>query len=106
VVPQNLLPSEINDKKQEKPIIINKALLKMEELTQHEKQIVLETSIFLRRNLRRIKEKRESKDKNNNQQKQQINEQPLPLFFTQNYHHPNIIPKTDNANLSHKGNSL
>ena len=79
----------------------------MEELTEHEKQIVSQTSILLKRNLRRIKEQKESKDKNNNQQKQQVDEQSLPLFFSQNYYHPNIINETniskENLNLSHKG---
>ena len=110
-VPQNVLPSDINDKKQQKFINLNKDLLKMEELTPHEKQIVSETTIFLKRNLRRIKEKRESKDKNNNQQKQHVDEQPLPLFFSQNYYHPSdIINETNvfnkNLNLSHKGKYL
>jgi hypothetical protein len=98
-IQQNLSTPE----KQEKLININKDLLKMEELTQREKEIVSETFIFLKRNLRRIKEKRESKDKNNNQQKQQIEEQSLPLFFSQNYYHPNINNATEFSNLSHKG---
>ena len=102
----NVLSSEINDNNQQK--IMNKDLLKMEELTPHEKEIVLETSIFLKRNLRKIKEKRELKDKNNNPQKQQIDEQPLPLFFAQNYYHPNITNETKSSkefsHLSHKGN--
>jgi hypothetical protein len=89
--------------------ISNKILntLKMEELTPHEKQIVSQTSIFLKRNLQRIKEKRELKDKNNNQQKQHIDEQPLPLFFSQNYYHPNItISELNSSYLSHKGKYL
>jgi hypothetical protein len=80
--------------------------LKIEELTPHEKQIVSQSSIFLKRNLQRIKERRESKDKNNNQQKQHIDEQPLPLFFAQNYYHPNISNETNSSNLSHKGKDL
>jgi hypothetical protein len=80
--------------------------LKIEELTSHEKQIVSQTSIFLKRNLRKIKEKRELKDKNNNQQKQNIDEQPLPLFFPQNYYHSNIKNESNSSNLSHKGKRL
>ncbi|CAF3874447.1 unnamed protein product [Rotaria sp. Silwood1] len=101
-IEQKILPSKINDKKQEKLININKNLIKIEELTEHEKQIILQTSIFLKRNLRRIKERQELKDKHNNQHKQHVEEQPLPLFFSQNYYHPNIIQETDNSNLSHK----
>jgi hypothetical protein len=80
--------------------------LKIEELTPHEKQIVSQTSIFLKRNLQRIKEKRELKDKNNNQQKQNIDEQPLPLFFPQNYYHSNNKNESNSLNLSHKGKYL
>jgi hypothetical protein len=105
-VQQNLLAaSSTNNKK-----AINKNLIKMEELTEHEKQIVLQSSIFLKRNLRRIKEQKEIKDKNNNQHKQQVDEQSLPLFFSQNYYHSNIINETncskENLNLSHKGKYL
>lgn len=72
----------------------------MEDLTSHEKQIVSETSIFLKRNLQRIKDKRQLKDKNNHQQKQDTDEQPLPLVFPQNYYHSN---QPNSLNLSHKG---
>ncbi|CAF1451688.1 unnamed protein product, partial [Adineta steineri] len=85
---------------------INKDLIKMEELTTEEKQIILQTSIFLKRNLQRIKDQKDLKDKNNNQQKQQIDEQLPSLFFPQNYYHSNTINKTDdlneNLNISHK----
>jgi hypothetical protein len=81
-------------------------ILKMEDLTPREKEIVSQTSIFLKRNLQRIKEKRELKDKNNHQQKQQIDEQPQPLFFSQNYYHSTITNETDCSNLSHKGKDL
>jgi hypothetical protein len=101
-VQQNLLTSSSTNNK--------KDLIKMEELTEHEKQIVLQSSIFLKRNLRRIKEQKEIKDKNNNQQKQQVDEQSLPPFFSQNYYHSNIIHETnsskENLNLSHKGKYL
>jgi hypothetical protein len=76
---------------------------KIEDLTAREKQIVSQSSIFLKRNLRRIKEKCERKTKH---QKQQIDEQPLPLFFAQNYYHSKIPNEPDSSNLSHKGRLL
>ncbi|UJR22985.1 hypothetical protein I4U23_026012 [Adineta vaga] len=82
---------------------LNKNIIKMEELTEDEKQIVSQSFIFLKRNLRRIKEQNEFKDKNNNQQKQH-NDHPLsPLFFAQNYFHRNSSEQRHHTEiLSHK----
>ena len=109
-VEQNNLPCNINNQMQHNNVKIDKDLMKMEELTQHEKKIILQSSTFLIRNLRRIKQKQEIKDKSSNRQKQTVNEQPLPLFFSQNYYHPNLIQQTTNPTkypaLSHKGSFL
>ena len=75
----------------------------MEDLTADEKQIVSQTSIFLQRNLRRIKDKRQRKTKQQHGQKQQIDEQPLSLFVAQNYYHPKTSQLSDSSNLTHKG---
>ncbi|CAF3258220.1 unnamed protein product [Rotaria socialis] len=100
------LPSNNTDQKQQKIIRINKDLIKIEALTEDEKQIISKSRIFLKRNIRRLKEKQELKDKNNSQHRQHIEEQPLPIFFAQNYHHPNLIKETNsstkNSSLSHK----
>ena len=84
----------------------------LEELTADEKQIVAQSSIFLQRNLRRIKEKRQRKGQHQHEQKQQqqqqqrIEEQSSPLFFAQNYyhHHPETIRARENpSSISHPG---
>ena len=63
--------------------------VQMHRLTQREKRLVLQSSIFLLRNLRRIKEKRDWNKKNgNNQLKRQTDKQSsMSLFFAQNYYH-------------------
>ncbi|CAF5208950.1 unnamed protein product, partial [Rotaria magnacalcarata] len=100
------LTSNNTDQKEQKIIRINKDLIKIEALTEDEKQIISKSRIFLKRNIRRLKEKQELKDKNNRQHRQHIEEQPLPIFFAQNYHHPNLIKETnsstENSSLSHK----
>jgi SET domain-containing protein len=104
---ENHKRKRIIGKKQQKSFDYPRNLIKMEELTQYEKDVVLKTSAFLLRNLRRIKTKKESKTKTHNQQKQHIDEQPLPQFYPQNYYHRNLINNDSslkgNSNLSHKG---
>ena len=79
----------------------------MEELTPNEKRVVLHSSVFLLRNLRQIKNKRESKDKNNNQHKPSLVDESVPLFFTQNFYHPDANRKghlaNDDSTMTSKG---
>ncbi|CAF0970907.1 unnamed protein product [Adineta steineri] len=85
----------------------------IQRLTQREKRRVLQSSIFLLRNLKRIKTKQELKNKNSNtlQQQQQTtdNQSATSLFFTQNYYHSNgsnnrtILPNLrKNPTMIHK----
>lgn len=75
----------------------------MEDLTVEEKRIVTQSSIFLQRNLRRIKDKRQRKDKGQHGQKQTIDEQPLPLFIAQNSYHPKTDQLPSSSHLTHRG---
>jgi histone-lysine N-methyltransferase ASH1L len=80
-------------------------------LTYREKRMVLKSSIFLLRNLRRIKQKHELRKKKNDKLKQQNDKQPaMSLFFAQNYYHPNgsnnkstLVSLRKTPKLSHKG---
>lgn len=85
----------------------------MQRLTQREKRIISQSSIFLLRNLRRIKEKRELTKKNEtNKIKQQTDKQSnMSLFFAQNYYHangynhkPTLTSLRKSPKLAHKGN--
>jgi hypothetical protein len=84
----------------------------IQRLTQREKRIILQSSIFLLRNLRRIKEKRELRKKDqNNKLKQQTDKQSgMSLFLTQNYYHSNglnnkstLASLRKTPKLTHKG---
>ena len=72
--------SRLSGRKTEKPA-------KMEELTEEEKSIVRETSVFLQRNLRRIRGRRAGKQRDKQEQPQQLVEGPSLLFLAQNYYH-------------------
>jgi SET domain-containing protein len=82
-----------------------------QKLTQREKRMVLQSSIFLFRNLRRIKEKQELRRKNSNKQKQQTDKQSaITLFYPQNFYHSNgsnnkstIASLRKTPKLTHKG---
>jgi len=82
-------------------------------LTQREKRMVVKSSIFLLRNLRRIKAK-ELRKKNNNKLKQQTDKQPATsLFSPQNYYHSNgsnhkstLASLRKTPKLTHKGKSI
>ena len=85
----------------------------MQRLTQREKRTILRSSIFLLRNLRRIKEKRDLSKKNGtNKFKRQTDKQSnMSLFFAQNYYHPNgfnhkptLTSLRKSLKLAHKGN--
>lgn len=106
-IEQKVLPPVKNEKKERTIIHINKDLIKIEDLTEDEKRIVSQTCIFLKRNLRRLKEKQELKDKTNIAQKQHVEEQQVILFLSQNYYHPDVAKETNNpteiSNISHKG---
>ncbi|CAF1039536.1 unnamed protein product [Rotaria sordida] len=70
----------------------NTSITTIQKLTQREKRMILQSSIFLLRNLRRIKEKQELRKKNSNKLKQQIDKQStISLFFAQNYYHSNPL---------------
>ncbi|CAF4678508.1 unnamed protein product [Rotaria sp. Silwood1] len=71
----------------------NTSITTIQKLTQREKRMILQSSIFLLRNLRRIKEKQELRKKINNKLKQQLNDKQsiIPLFFAQNYYHSNSL---------------
>lgn len=83
----------------------------IQRLSQREKRIVLQSSMFLLRNLRRIKQKQELKNKKNHELIQPIDKQPsISLFFTQNYYHANgpnnkstSVSLRKTPKLSHKG---
>ncbi|CAF1362506.1 unnamed protein product, partial [Adineta ricciae] len=82
---------------------LHKVSVKIEELTEEEKRIVSQSSIFLKRNFRRIKEQKESKDKNNSQHKQQAEELSVPLLFSQNYYHPYLPQQLSHPkSISHR----
>ena len=82
-----------------------------QKLTQREKRAIVESSIFLLRNLRRIKEKKELRKKNEqNKLKQQS---ATAVFFSQNYYHLNRTNHKSNTTslrktpkLPHKGKSV
>ena len=56
-------------------------------LTQRDKRAIVQSSIFLLRNLRRIKERQELRRKN--QQNKLKQQSATAVFFSQNYYHPN-----------------
>lgn len=85
-----------------------------QKLTQREKRMVLQSSIFLLRNLRRIKEKRDLRKMNgNNKLKRATDKQSaLSLFLAQNYYHPNgsnnkstLASLRKTPKLTHRGKS-
>jgi len=83
----------------------------IQKLTQREKRIVLQSSIFLLRNLKRIKQKQELREKKTNKLKQQNDKQSATsLFFAQNYYHSNgsnnkstLVSLRKTPKLNHKG---
>ncbi|CAF2743751.1 unnamed protein product [Rotaria sp. Silwood2] len=89
----------------------NTSVTTIQKLTQREKRMILHSSIFLLRSLKRIKEKQELRKKNNNKLKQQSDKQSTTsLFFAQNYYHSNPLNNKStlaslrkNPKLAHKG---
>jgi hypothetical protein len=83
----------------------------VQKLTQREKRMVLQSSIFLLRNLRQIKEKQELRKRNDHKQKQQTDKQStIALFYPQNYYHSNgsnnkstLVSLRKTPKLAHKG---
>ena len=85
----------------------------IQRLTQREKRMISRSSIFLLRNLRRIKDKQELSDKNKNNQLKQPNDKQsgMSLFFAPNYYHSNrsnqkstLASLRKAPKLAHKGN--
>ena len=86
-------------------------------LSQKDRRAIVQSSIFLLRNLRRVRERYEMKKKTEQQKlKQQTassSSSSSSLFFAQNYYHPNrnhcktSVPSLrKNPKLSHKGSSM
>jgi SET domain-containing protein len=92
----------------------NNHSMTIQKLTQREKRMVLQSSIFLLRNLRRIKEKQELRKKKSNKLKQQNDKQStISLFFAQNYYHPNgsnnkstLASLRKTPKINHKGKNI
>jgi hypothetical protein len=86
----------------------------IQRLTQREKRMVLQSSIFLLRNLRRLKEKQELRENNSYKLKQQTDKQSaISLFLAQNYYHSNgsnnsstLASLRKTPKLMHKGKSI
>ena len=101
----------IGTKQQISSITTNCSSTATQKLTQREKRMILQSSIFLLRNFRRIKEKQESKKNKIHQLKQKTDKQaPISLFFTQNYYHLNpsnnkstLASLRKTPKLAHKG---
>ncbi len=82
----------------------------IQRLTQRDKRMILQSSIFLLRNLRRIKAKRELRKKNENNKLKQSG---MSLFFSHNYYHSNgsnhkstLASLRKTPKLTHKGKSI